>query len=136
MAKSCSTCLSLSTDYNCVWCQEGYCGPGSNCTVTSYNNGAQCPMGRITSVSGANCDRQLFTVFSLQEKRKYGGSCINRFCFDVFAQFHPMGGPITGNTELTIIGVDLGLKRSDVFHVTIDGQPCTIDDNSYVPGSR
>jgi hypothetical protein len=64
------------------------------------------------------------------------GSCVNSFCFGVSTQFHPMGGPITGNTELTIIGVDLGLKHTDVLHVSIAEQSCTIDVSSYVPGSR
>ena len=46
----------------------------------------------------------------------------------------PLAGPLSGGTNLTITGTDLGVQASDIFIVTVGGVECVVIDHGYVAG--
>ena len=53
-------------------------------------------------------------------------------------QIYPLYGPIEGNTLLTLTGMDLGQRFSDLQEVKVGGQICDLDglEMYYETGAR
>ena len=49
-------------------------------------------------------------------------------------QISPNSGPLEGGTNITVMGSNLGVTRSDIVEVTINNVSCDVTDKSYQPG--
>ena len=46
-------------------------------------------------------------------------------------QIYPLNGPLQGGTLLTLEGVDLSIKYSDISNITVGGIICELQETGY-----